>query len=139
MTGQVVAGMVGAFLVGAALGRWFSARKQVAAAVSEALAAASASAEASPTQLVVIGGRHDEAAGAVVYDDLNRTYDYLIVNDRGAVHDDDAYVVHHGRDGAAIGPGRVPVRVGGDVGAVGAGGRGVRRVGPAGPDGPVTL
>jgi hypothetical protein len=139
MTGQVAVGMLGAFLLGGSLGRWFSARKQVAAAVSEALAAASATAEASPTQLVVIGGRHDEAAGAVVYDDLNRTYDYLIVNDRGAVHDDDAYVLHHGRDGAAIGPGRDAVRVGGHVGVAGAGGRGVRRVGPAGSDGPVTL
>lgn len=64
---------LGCFLLGAATGRWWSARKQVAAAVAEALAGAEAAAVASNRNVVVIGG---EGSGAIVYDDGSADYDY---------------------------------------------------------------
>lgn len=71
---------LGCLFVGASFGRWFSARKQIAAAVSSALAAAQAAArsDASNVTTVVVGrerqrGHFDAVAG---HDDDHAVYYY---------------------------------------------------------------
>ncbi len=63
--------LLAAFLVGCALGRWFSARRQVASAVAEATATAQAS--ASNRTITVIGGIGAES-GNYDYDDASELH-----------------------------------------------------------------
>ena len=120
-------------LLGAAFGRWFSARKQVAQAVAAVRAELTAHADA--RNVVVIGASHDADTGTLVYDDLRSEHDYILVDPR-----DDAYYlpnVDDDDDHRGSRPYVLPGRSGGDdvrrnsaVGALGAGRRGVGDLGP---------
>jgi hypothetical protein len=76
VSAQTIVPLVGAFLVGAATGRWFSARKQVASAVASVRAELSAVADASNRNVVIVGGiDHD---GSHIYDLHDGSADYHI-------------------------------------------------------------
>lgn len=75
---------VGLFLLGCSFGRWFSARRQVAAAV--AAATATAHAQANNRQVTVIG--HAPAGRPGEFDDLGAIYDDVFVDAGGTERHD---------------------------------------------------
>ncbi len=92
------------FLVGCALGRWFSARRQVASAVAEATATAQAT--ASNRSITVIGGIGAES-GNYDYDDASQLHydEYNTRREQLASHQlrSDPNVLASGNRGSSLG------------------------------------